>query len=152
MHEWHKALMHAAVPPLITKWEPLLGVRVAGYFLQRMKIKWGSCNAYKGHIRLNTELVKKPKDLLEYIGVHEMAHLIEPTHSERFLTILDMHYPAWREARLLIKHKVVWMKQVNRVGLQRLFRKVFYIVCDNRIGSASNCSCENMPIIGVRQI
>ena len=52
-----------------------------------------------GTIRLNTELVKKPRDLLEYIIVHEMAHLIEPTHSDRFLEILDRHYPSWREAR-----------------------------------------------------
>ena len=48
---------------------------------------------------MNTELVRKPKDLLEYILVHEMAHLIEPTHNERFVTILDKHYPNWREAR-----------------------------------------------------
>jgi predicted metal-dependent hydrolase len=52
-----------------------------------------------GHIRLNTELVKKPKDLLEYVIVHEMAHLIEPIHSERFVAILDKNYPTWREAR-----------------------------------------------------
>ena len=50
-----------------------------GYFLQRMKTKWGSCNHRAGHIRLNTELVKKPKDLLEYVIVHEMVHLLEPT-------------------------------------------------------------------------
>ena len=99
MHEWHKSLLHEAVPPLIQKWEQKLRVNVAGYFLQRMKTKWGSCNHAAGNIRLNTELVKKPKDLLEYIVVHEMAHLIEPTHSERFIAILDEHYPSWREAR-----------------------------------------------------
>jgi predicted metal-dependent hydrolase len=64
-----------------------------------MKTKWGSCNHRAGHIRLNTELVKKPKDLLEYVIVHEMAHLLEPNHSERFVAILDKHYPTWREAR-----------------------------------------------------
>jgi len=100
IHAWHKALLHGVVPDLIAKWEPKLGVRVNGYFLQRMKTKWGSCNHEAGHIRLNTELVKKPKDLLEYVIVHEMAHLIEPTHSERFLALLDQHYPTWREARM----------------------------------------------------
>lgn len=99
MHEWHKSQLHAVVPGLIAKWEPVLGVEVRGYFLQRMKTKWGSCNPVAGHIRLNTELVKKPKDLLEYVVVHEMAHLIEPTHSERFVGILEEHYPGWREAR-----------------------------------------------------
>lgn len=99
IHEWHKELLHEAVPALIQKWEPKLGVKVRAYFLQRMKTKWGSCNHQSRHIRLNTELVKKPKDLLEYVIAHEMVHLLEPTHSERFITILQQHYPSWREAR-----------------------------------------------------
>lgn len=99
IHEWQKTLLHVAVPSLIGKWEPRLQVKVAAYFLQRMKTKWGSCNHAAGHIRLNTELVKKPKDLLEYVVVHEMVHLLEPTHSDRFLAILGEHYPTWREAR-----------------------------------------------------
>lgn len=99
IHEWHKSLLHAVVPSLIRKWQPRLKVTVAGYFLQRMKTKWGSCNHQAGHIRLNTELVKKPKDLLEYVIVHEMAHLLEPTHSDRFVAILQHHFPSWREAR-----------------------------------------------------
>jgi hypothetical protein len=99
MHEWHKSLLHNVVPGLIRKWERKLGVEVAGYFLQRMKTKWGSCNHRARHIRLNTELVKKPKDLLEYVVVHEMIHLIEPTHTERFLALMSKHYPSWREAR-----------------------------------------------------
>lgn len=100
LHQWHKSLLHEAIPPLIEKWETRLGVSVNGYFLQRMKTKWGSCNHRAGNIRLNTELVKKPRDLLEYVIVHEMAHLLEPTHNERFVAILDQHYPTWREARI----------------------------------------------------
>jgi predicted metal-dependent hydrolase len=99
IHDWHKSLLHGAVRELIARWEPKLGVQVAGYFLQRMKTKWGSCNHRAGTIRLNTELVKKPKDLLEYVVVHEMLHLIEPTHSERFIGLMTRHYPTWREAR-----------------------------------------------------
>lgn len=99
MHGWHKSLLHEEVPRLIRKWQPRLDVKVAAYFLQRMKTKWGGCNHEAGHIRLNTELVKKPKDLLEYVVVHEMAHLIVPTHSERFVALLNEHYPSWREAR-----------------------------------------------------
>ncbi len=59
----------------------------------------GAINGEQTHIRLNTELVKKPKDLLEYVIIHEMAHLIEPTHSDRFIGILEAQYPTWREAR-----------------------------------------------------
>ena len=77
LHTWHKALLHAVVPGLISKWERKLGVKINGYFLQRMKTKWGSCNHRAGNIRLNTELVKKPKDLLEYVIVHELAHVLE---------------------------------------------------------------------------
>ncbi len=99
IHEWHKSLLHQTVPPLIRKWEKKLDVEVAAYFLQRMKTKWGSCTQQACRIRLNTELVKKPKDLLEYVIVHEMVHLIEPTHSDRFIAILGEYYPSWREAR-----------------------------------------------------
>lgn len=99
MHDWHRALLHQTIPALIKKWQPVLGVTVSAYFLQRMKTKWGGCNHRAGTIRLNAELVKKPKDLLEYVVVHEMLHLIEPTHSPRFIDLLDKHYPNWREAR-----------------------------------------------------
>lgn len=99
IHDWHRALLHQTIPALIKKWQPVLAVTVSAYFLQRMKTKWGGCNHRSGTIRLNTELVKKPKDLLEYVVVHEMLHLIEPTHSQRFIDLLDKHYPNWREAR-----------------------------------------------------
>jgi len=99
MHAWHKSLLHEQVPRLINKWERKLGVTVSAYFLQRMKTRWGSCNHRARNIRLNTELVKKSRDLLEYVIVHEIIHIAEPTHSERFVTILNRHYPAWREAR-----------------------------------------------------
>lgn len=99
MRTWQRSLMHEAVPPLIRRWEPRLGVTVSRYYLQRMKTRWGSCNHQARHIRLNTELVKKPKDLLEYVVVHEMAHLLEPDHGERFVALLDRHRPAWRESR-----------------------------------------------------
>jgi len=99
VYAWQKGLLHAALPPMIAKWERRLGVTVDAYFLQRMKTKWGSCNAKRGHIRINTALVQKPKDLLEYVVVHEMLHLLEPTHNERFVALLKRFYPRWQEAR-----------------------------------------------------
>ena len=96
---WQRSLLHEVIPPLIERWEKRIGVKVDGFFLQRMKTKWGGCNHSRAHIRLNTELVKKPRDLLEYVVVHEMIHLLEPTHSERFVALLTQHYPAWKEAR-----------------------------------------------------
>ena len=99
VHEWHKALLHVIVPDLIDEWAAKMGIEAPGYHLQRMKTKWGNCNPAKRHIRLNTELVKKPKDLLEYVVVHEMAHLLVPTHSEGFMALMDQHWPQWRESR-----------------------------------------------------
>jgi len=84
MHDRQRSLLHRVVPAMIELWEPRLRVKVKGYLLQRMKTKWGSCNSRVQHIRLNTELVKKPKDLLEYVIVREMLHILEPRHSERF--------------------------------------------------------------------
>lgn len=99
MQRWYREQLHAVVPGMIRHWEARLGVSVEGYFLQRMKTKWGSCNAARGHIRLNTELVKKPKDLVEYVVLHELAHLVEPSHNERFVALLDWHWPHWRDSR-----------------------------------------------------
>jgi predicted metal-dependent hydrolase len=100
IHDWHKSLLHQVIPAMLRTWENKLGVQVSAYFLQRMKTKWGSSNPKARNIRLNTELVKKPKELLEYVIVHEMLHFIEPTHSERFIGLLAEHYPKWKEARL----------------------------------------------------
>lgn len=115
---WHRDLLHEAVPPLIAKWERNLSVKVSAYFLQRMKTKWGSCNSSTRTIRLNTELIKKPKDLLEYIVVHELAHLIEPTHSARFAALLERNYPSWREARAELNELPLgaeaWKRAVRR--------------------------------------
>ncbi len=99
MQEWHRSLLHEVIPPIINRWETKLGVKVRAYYLQRMKTQWGSCNHKAANIRLNTELVKKPKDLVEYIIVHEMTHLIVPSHNDQFVALLDRHYPTWREAR-----------------------------------------------------
>ena len=92
---WYRQQLKEAVPPLIAKWEPLMGVKVERFFVQRMKTKWGSCNLGAGTIRLNSELAKKPPESLEYIVVHEMVHLLEPTHNARFIGLMDRFMPKW---------------------------------------------------------
>ena len=108
--EWYRAQLKETVPALIAKWEPLMGVKVARFFVQRMKTKWGSCNPNSKSIRLNTELTKKPLECLEYVVVHEMVHLLEPTHNSRFVTLMDSFIPKWqfyRDAlnRLPVRHE-----------------------------------------------
>ena len=93
---WYRRQLKAALPPLIARWEPLLEVKVERFFVQRMKTKWGSCNHGARTIRLNTELAKKPRECLEYIVVHEMTHLLEPTHNARFVALMDQCMPQWR--------------------------------------------------------
>ncbi|GAB7025253.1 M48 family metallopeptidase [Geotalea toluenoxydans] len=97
--EWYREKLKEAVPPLINKWEPLIGVKVHKFFVQRMKTKWGSCNSQARNIRLNTELAKKPPACLEYVLVHEMVHLLEPTHNSRFITLMDQFMASWRNHR-----------------------------------------------------
>lgn len=96
---WHRERIKTVVPALIAKWELILGVKVKRCFVQHMKTKWGSCNPKAGNIRLNTELAKKPRECLEYIVIHEMMHLLEATHNQRFLTLMDQYMPSWRIQR-----------------------------------------------------
>jgi predicted metal-dependent hydrolase len=106
---WYRERLKEAVPPLLERWEPLLGVKAERWFVQRMKTKWGSCNHRARTIRLNTELVKKPPVCLEYIVVHELVHLLEPTHNARFLDLMDRFMPHWRFHR----------EELNRLPLRR---------------------------------
>lgn len=102
LSEWYRQQLKAAALPLIERWQAKLSVTVRGLFVQQMKTKWGSCNATAHTIRLNTELAKKPKECLEYLVVHELVHLHEPTHGERFVELMDRHLPNWRDTRDLL--------------------------------------------------
>ena len=94
--QWYRGQIKATVLELIAKWEPMMGVSVERVFVQKMKTKWGSCNPVMRSIRLNTDLAKKPHECLEYIVVHEMVHLLEPTHNSRFVVMMDQFMPKWR--------------------------------------------------------
>lgn len=96
VEDWYREQLKQALPSLIAKWEPLTGVKVRRFFAQKMKTKWGSCRRGSGSIRLNTDLAKKPPQCLEYIVVHEMLHLLEPTHNDRFTNLMDRFMPQWR--------------------------------------------------------
>lgn len=111
LEKWYREQLKAAVPLLITKWDSLLGIKVKRFFVQRMKTKWGSCSHGAGNIRLNTELAKKPAECLEYIVVHEMIHLLEPTHNSHFIALIGKFMPKWqfqREElnRLPVRHEI----------------------------------------------
>ena len=96
---FYREQLRVAVPPLLAKWQPLIGVCVDRFFVRSMKTKWGSCNPKGRTIRLNTELARKPQHCLEYVVVHELVHMIEPRHGAKFVKMMDGLIPEWRERR-----------------------------------------------------
>jgi predicted metal-dependent hydrolase len=99
LQRWYRAQLKTLIPPLVAKWEPVLGVQVTEWAVKKMKTKWGSCNVDARRIWFNLELAKKPPRCLEYIAVHEMVHLLERHHDERFTALMDRHLPLWRSCR-----------------------------------------------------
>lgn len=97
--QWYRDEVRGVASAFIKKWEPNLRVQVRQCFVQQMKTKWGSCNPDTRTLRLNTELAKKPKDCLDYVVLHEMVHILEPTHGERFISLMDQFMPRWQAVR-----------------------------------------------------
>ncbi len=96
---WYREQVRQALPDLLSKWQSILGVEVTGFYVQRMRTRWGSCNPTARTIRLNTDLAKKPRECLEYIVVHELVHLLEPTHNARFVALMNRYMPRWQDHR-----------------------------------------------------
>ncbi len=102
LEAWYRLQLREALDALLKAWETRMGVKVEKVFVQHMKTRWGSCNSARRHIRINTELAKKPRECLEYIVVHELAHFIEPNHDARFVGLMDLLLPQWRGSRSLL--------------------------------------------------
>lgn len=99
LHEWYRAQLKKILPTMISKWEKKIGVEVGEFGVRRMKTKWGTCNSEAKRIWINLELAKKPIVCLEYIVVHEMVHLLERSHNQRFVAFMDEFLPHWRELK-----------------------------------------------------
>lgn len=96
VNEWYRTFLKKLIQPLIEKWEAQIGVTVDDWQVKQMKTKWGTCNIEKKRIWINLELAKKPIACLEYIVVHEMIHLLERHHNDRFLALLEKYMPHWK--------------------------------------------------------
>ena len=110
LDEWYRRQLKLAIPDLIALWERRIGVRVNEFGIKKMKTKWGTCNPEARRIWVNLELAKKPKECLEYIVVHEMVHILERHHNDRFVALMDNFIPQWRSRRddlnrLPVKHE-----------------------------------------------
>lgn len=99
LDEWYREQIKDVVPELVAKYSGRLKVSIDRLFVQDMKTQWGGCNTSRNNIRLNTDLARKSPEYLEYVVLHEMAHLLEPTHNARFTTIMDQNMPNWRQYR-----------------------------------------------------
>jgi predicted metal-dependent hydrolase len=102
LNEWYRQQMKERIPALLKTWQCKIRVRPADWGVKKMKTKWGSCSIAAGRIWLNLDLAKKPPECLEYILVHELVHLLERHHNERFKTLMDKHLPNWRESREML--------------------------------------------------
>ena len=99
LYQWYREQLKQLIPPLLEKWQPLLGVKAVTWNVRKMKTKWGACNTQASSICLNLELAKKPLQCLEYIVVHELIHLLERHHNDRFTALMDQHLSNWRVYR-----------------------------------------------------
>ena len=99
MNEWYRAQLKKQIPDLIEKWEVKMNVKVSEWQVKQMKTKWGSCNIEQRRIWINLELAKKPEHCLEYIIVHEMVHLFERHHNDRFHYLLEIYLPNWKQLK-----------------------------------------------------
>ena len=94
-----KRLLKQRVDALVVKWEPMMGVHVTGITIRQMKTRWGSCNVNTHHININLALLERPPECLEYVVVHELAHLLEPSHNQVFWGYMTKFYPDWKRVR-----------------------------------------------------
>jgi predicted metal-dependent hydrolase len=99
LNEWYREQLKTVIPALISRWEPVIGVNTSAFGVKNMKTRWGTCNTKTGKIWLNLQLAKKPPHCLEYVVVHELVHLHEKNHGERFKAYMDRFLPNWREIK-----------------------------------------------------
>lgn len=99
LYEWYRRRLKEQIPDLLKKWEPIVGVRTAEWGVKRMRTRWGTCNVKVRRIWLNLELARKPVHCLEYIIVHELVHLLERKHNDRFVAFMDRFMPLWKQYR-----------------------------------------------------
>lgn len=102
VNEWYRAKLKNEVAKYLPKWERITGLYCTSWQSKYMTTRWGTCNVTTGKIWINLQLAKKPIECLEYVILHELAHLKEKSHGPEFVAILDQHMPQWRERKKLL--------------------------------------------------
>lgn len=99
VREWYRELLKTEVTRLLPKWEMITGLKATDWQTKYMTTRWGTCNVKTGKIWLNLQLAKKTPECLEYVILHELVHLVEKSHNERFVSLMDRYMPMWRETK-----------------------------------------------------
>lgn len=99
VNEWYRTLLKHEVEKYLPKWESITGLHCSSWQSKYMTTRWGTCNTSTGKIWLNLQLAKKPFVCLEYVILHELAHLKVKNHGSDFVAILDTYMPYWREIK-----------------------------------------------------
>lgn len=107
VREWYRKLLKAEIERLLPKWEKMTGLKAAGWQTKYMTTRWGSCNTKTGKIWINLQLAKKTPECLEYIILHELIHLVEKTHNEQFVSLMDKYMPMWREIKATLNDQTL---------------------------------------------
>jgi predicted metal-dependent hydrolase len=99
LNQWHRTQMQQYLPTLLDKWQTRMSVTTNKINVRLMRSRWGSCHSIKKHITLNLRLIEKPLICLEYVLVHELVHLFEASHNQRFYALMDYYLPDWKQIK-----------------------------------------------------
>src|SRR6266446_6022933 len=149
LQRWYRDRLKEAVPPLLSKWQSIFGLRVSDCRIRRMKTKWGTCNIKAQRIWINLELAKKPVQCLEYVIAHELTHFLQQRHNDRFVAILDRHAPRWRDHRSKLNSAPLWHENWKRYsetactyGTALPRRQIFFPSTSNQPPNATRFSLQ----------
>lgn len=107
LNEWYRQQLKEKIPIVLKKCENIVGIKASDCRIKNMKTKWGTCNIEKGRIWINLQLVKKIPRCLEYVIIHELVHLLERHHNERFYRFMDLYYPDWRVTKDILNQQML---------------------------------------------
>ncbi len=105
--EWYREILKAEIIKLLPKWEKITGLKASGWQTKYMTTRWGTCNTKTGKIWFNLQLAKKTPECLEYVILHELIHLVEKNHDEKFVALMDRYMPMWREIRTTLNEQTL---------------------------------------------
>jgi len=107
VREWYREQLKAEIARLLPKWEKITGLKSSGWQTKYMTTRWGTCNNKTGKLWFNLQLAKKTTECLEYVILHELCHLAEKNHSERFIAMMDKYMPLWREIKSVLNGQIL---------------------------------------------